>query len=173
MYQNQTLTNRHVRTQFNNYKQTLPDSRRWFHLCIGQLLRDAYLVCRNTSHCFGHIFMVVSPSLPPKRLIKSRVVFLFSNSSASLLYLFTFRWNSHTVVRWNGILISCNFPALMWTSGTRREAMSVASFTSTNEGRMRDGQPSLLHYTLQVSYMQSIKANILWLGLKFPLRKWQ
>lgn len=68
------------------------------------------LFCMNLSHSFPFIFMFVS--LPLERLIKVCDVFLFSDSSALLLYLFTFWWGSHTSVCWEGILISCNFPAL-------------------------------------------------------------
>lgn len=107
-----------TQTHLHNYEHTLPESRKWregfiYVQCSSSemlLFHDSYLVCMNLSHSFSFIFMFVS--LPLEWLIKVCAVLLFSNSSASLLYLFTFRWGSHTSVCWERILISCNFPVL-------------------------------------------------------------
>lgn len=87
------------------------------NLCIMQLLQDAsppwclscfvwiYLILS-----FPYIFMFVS--LLPGAINQASCYALSCDSRASLPYLFTFWWGTRTSVCWEGILISCNFPAL-------------------------------------------------------------
>lgn len=86
--------------------------------------------------CFVWIYFILfSPSFSClslsslERLIKVR---------AMLLYLFTLWWGSHTSVCCEGILISCNFPALACTAvkcGKRQEDTDVDSM----EWQMKNG----------------------------------
>lgn len=86
------------------------------NLCKMQLLWNISLpwclslFCMNVFHSFPLNFHVCL--LPPGEwLIKVCALLLVLTLPNQCFYLFIFRWGSHASVCWEGILISCNFPA--------------------------------------------------------------
>ncbi len=137
------------------------------NLCIMQLLWDAALPwCLS---CFGWIyfvlfcFILMFVSLLPAAINQGLCFAPGSDSSALLLYLFVFWWGScrPTFVCWEGILISCNFPALTWIGvkcGKQQEDTDVDS--SSDKWRMGvkltpgfDGFYVAFHIKCQVAYI--------------------
>lgn len=120
-------------------------------------LHDAYLVLYEfISFFFPFIFMLVS--LLPGAINQGSCCAVHSDSSASLRYLFTWWCGSHTSVCWEGILISCNFPAPTCTrvAGGHR----CGFYRVTNEKWVWNWHPSLLHFTLHISHQVSSPCHI-------------
>lgn len=129
-----THTWKHTCTKLNTHYQIPSTGVIVCKLWIIEPLWDASLPwCWS---CFVWIYFSLFPfillfvSLLPGAINQGSCYALSSDSSASLLYLFTFWWGSHTSVCWRGILISCNFPAPTCTGvkcGKQQENTDVDS----------------------------------------------